>query len=424
MEELERQGVIDNEGLLRVLQNLEQEPPDLDRLKEMLPDYRSEADIFRVLGLDGREEFHSNFLAWLLNPRGSHGLEGFFLQRFLLQSRLGRGAIKADAISSTEVSRERHLELNGYQGRLDIQIRNDTVQFLCVIENKVWSAEGDGQLSFYRQALAKEFPKYRLHHIFLTPLGASPDEQEEKGQWTTISYSDILKVVDDTIEEKGKSINTSVKAFLSQYAITLRRNIVSEVSNDVQQLARRIYRKHQEAIDLIAQNRELYKPNYVTEGIRMFRKAINDRPDLWKPGTTNRPYVRFTPVDWEGYEFLKLTAWPHAPLLFEIHVQPRSSELYLILFKVGAEPFRKKIYEHVMGNPGVFNCGNLNYDDPYLTFFTAGSLLKEADYENQWDEDATQTLIHRRLDDFAQGSLPSLNKSIMECLEEYQSDLQ
>ena len=68
------------------LQRLEEDGADLARLDEMLSGWREEVDIFDVLRLDGSEEFHSNFLAWLLDPKGSHGLGDNFLRGFLLAS--------------------------------------------------------------------------------------------------------------------------------------------------------------------------------------------------------------------------------------------------------------------------------------------------------------------------------------------------
>lgn len=40
----------------------------LDQLRDMFVDWRSETDIFDALSLHGQEEFHSDFLAWLLDP--------------------------------------------------------------------------------------------------------------------------------------------------------------------------------------------------------------------------------------------------------------------------------------------------------------------------------------------------------------------
>ena len=124
-----------------------------------------------------------------------------------------------------------------------------------------------------------------------------------------MSYTDVLRLVEGAIAAEGNSANKDVMAFLRQYAITLRRNIVPEVSNDVHELARRIYRKHKRAIDLIIEHRERYEPNYVTEGFRMIRDAIGRQP-LWKESTSNHPYVRFVSSEWEKYEEeLGLESW-------------------------------------------------------------------------------------------------------------------
>ena len=69
-------------------------------------------------------------------------------------------------------------------------------------------------------------------------------------------------LVERTIQDKGDSTNEDVRTLLRLYATTLRRNIVPDVSNDVHQLARKIYRKHKQAIDLIIEHRERYEPNY------------------------------------------------------------------------------------------------------------------------------------------------------------------
>lgn len=41
------------------------------------------ANLFRILGTESRERWHSAFLAWVLDPNGSHGLGDFPLRRFL-----------------------------------------------------------------------------------------------------------------------------------------------------------------------------------------------------------------------------------------------------------------------------------------------------------------------------------------------------
>ena len=68
-------------------------------------------------------------------------------------------------------------------------------------------------------------------------------------------------LVEGATAAAGDTANENVLALLRQYAITLRRNIVPEVSNDAHELARRIYRKHKRAIDLIIEHRDRYQPN-------------------------------------------------------------------------------------------------------------------------------------------------------------------
>ncbi len=40
-------------------------------------------NLFEILRIPRNEIRHSNFLSWLLNPKGSHGLGDIFLTRFV-----------------------------------------------------------------------------------------------------------------------------------------------------------------------------------------------------------------------------------------------------------------------------------------------------------------------------------------------------
>ena len=324
LDELGRLFVVENDRARLVLERLAEDGCDLDRLDGMLAEWRDEVDVFDALGLHGGEQFHSNVLAWLLDPRGSHGLGDHFLQGFLAASGASR-AIRAADRPSTIVRREKSIELDGDYGRLDIWMLNQEANFVCAVENKVWASEGEGQLAWYRKVLARDHHGQRVHRVFLTPRGARPDDPEEREHWTAVSYTDILGLVEGTMAAAGDTANGDVLALLRQYAITLRRNIVPEVSNDVHALARRIYRKHRQAIDLIIEHRERYEPNHVTEWFGMSREAIAGQP-LWREATCNRPYARFVSADWEAYEDLLLDGWPYFLLLFELHATPSGVE--------------------------------------------------------------------------------------------------
>ena len=402
------------------LQRLEEDGADLVRLDEMLSEWRDEVDIFDVLGLDSSEEFHSTFLAWLLDPKGSHGLGDHFLQGFLAVSGAPR-AIRAGDRPSTTIRREKHVALDGGRGRLDIRILNESARFLCAIENKIRDPESGNQLAWYRKVLEHDHPDCRVHRVFLTPRGVMPDDPEEREHWTAISYTDVLRLVEGAIAPEGNSANEDVVAFLRQYAITLRRNIVSEVSNDVHALARRIYRKHKQAIDLIIEHQERYEPNYVTEGFWMVREAIGKQP-LWREARCDRPYARFVSADWTGYEELILDDWPYSLLLFELRVAGTGAELYFSMARGGDEAIRTKIFDRVKENLDTFNCNQPGYTDGFIRLHTVGDILEEADYESWWDEEKTRETVAKRPDNFCRNEFVGINEVIVRCLEDYRTD--
>ena len=418
----ELQGLFDAEdGESRLaLRRLEEDGADLVRLDEMLSEWREEVDVFDVLDLDGSEEFHSNFLAWLLDPRGSHGLGDHFLREFLVASGVS-GAISAANRPSTTVRREKSLELDGGYGRLDIRILNENANFVCAIENKVWSPESGNQLAWYRKVLARDHPDHRVHRVFLTRGGAKPDDPAEREHWTTMSYTDVLRLIEGIIEAERNLINEDVMAFLRQYAITLRRNIVPEVSNDVHELARRIYRKHKRAIDLIIEHQERYEPNYVTEGFWMVREAIGKQP-LWREVRFDRPYARFVSADWTGYEELILDDWPYSLLLFELRVTSNGAELYFSMARGGDEAVRTKVFDRVKENPDTFSCNQTGYTDGFIRLHTVGDILEEADYESWWDEEKTRETVAKRLDRFCRNEFVGINEVIVRCLEDYRTE--
>ena len=183
----------------QALLSLEGGNADLNQAKQMLAAQNMERDVFDQLGLHYKEDFHSNFLAWLLDPQGSHGLGEGFLRNFLARSGAGFHVINAANRASTKVTRERYIELDGGSGRLDIQVLNEEAEFVCAIENKVWSGEGEDQLAFYWRVLHKYYPDHRIHLVFLTPTGIPPVDTDEQAHWKVMSYSDVLGLVEQTI---------------------------------------------------------------------------------------------------------------------------------------------------------------------------------------------------------------------------------
>ncbi len=418
--DLERLLILQDEAARQSLRHLDEDGENLERLADMIPKWQEEVDIFRTLELDGAESFHSNFLAWLLRPEESHGLGDCFLREFLTEIGAAR-AVRAGTRMSTTVRREQQLELDGDSGRLDICIRNEQAGFLCAVENKVWSPESGDQLAFYRKALKTLYSDYTMHLVFLTPRGDMPENATEWDHWTTLDYSRIRQILDRTIEAKGATVHQDVAAALRQYAITLRRNIVPEVSDDVHELARRIYRKHKKAIDLICDHRDRYEPNYVSEGYHMVDEAVSAHEE-WEKGTCKLPYYRFLSADWDQYQVLRFNGFPKSLLHFEIHLTDQGADLSLLFATRGPRDLKRMVFDRVTTDHGMFKGHLPRYsEDKYISLPFGVSLLESSDYKHWWDEERIRQTISCRLDDFAKCQFPEINRIVLNCLEEYRS---
>ena len=127
---------------------------DFQRLHAAIED----KSIFHVLGIEHRERSHAAFLAWLLDPRGRHGMGTSPLRRFLLRAavsapglpegnlqRLDPVAIQSIDLESVQVEKEYHIDPSGGRRLLDIVALLPDNAPCLVVEHKVNASEGAGQ---------------------------------------------------------------------------------------------------------------------------------------------------------------------------------------------------------------------------------------------------------------------------------------
>lgn len=160
-------------------------------------------NVFNVLGVDNMELSHSAFLAALLDPDGSHGMQDAFLKAFI--DTIAHGGTKpeldtAHAKVYTEYNIGNITETTG--GRIDILItdRSDTGSgkaggHAIIIENKIWAADQPNQLQRYDKYACGTYSSDGYLLLYLTLDGKEPTDQS-KGALTNyrcISYrSDII----------------------------------------------------------------------------------------------------------------------------------------------------------------------------------------------------------------------------------------
>ncbi len=256
---------------IQVLKKLEADP-DFVQLDAMI----NEFDALALLGISRSEETHSDVLAWLLNPKGNHLMDDYFLRSLLRETNVATDEQLRDTDwSNTVVRREWQHVVKERAGRLDILIVNQEAKFVCAIENKVFSNEHSGQLTRYRMALKEQYLGFDVKHLFLTRYGDQAELEKERDFWEPINYGLVLQLVEATLEHGQTNVSDEVELFLRQYSKTLRRRIVPET--ETKRMANSLYLRHREAIDLIVDQKEAHMAD-----LSRICHVVTEQKTCWK----------------------------------------------------------------------------------------------------------------------------------------------
>lgn len=142
-------------------------------------------NIFKIIGLTSEEvRIHSSFIAELLNPAGSHGQGGLFLNLFIkeLNSNINLNSNEA----FVEVEKSIGIKKEDEGGRIDIFISDKSGKSI-IIENKIWAGDQENQLMRYDNFGKKSKCPYEL--LYLTLDGK--DASEKSVGNNTINYNRI-----------------------------------------------------------------------------------------------------------------------------------------------------------------------------------------------------------------------------------------
>ena len=423
--ELERMLAAARQSRVCGLQQLAASPA-LAELERMLAEAKSrpaEPDLLGIVGVEGNESVHSNFLAWLLDPAANHGLGDYFLKQFLQAT---AAAAQSDAVpaaianadwSQASVYREWYALVNGARGFLDILVVNQSSPILCAIENKVFSPESVGQLSHYRKALENDYPDYDRHFVFLSPDRRFSQESTEREIWTPADYKTVHNLVKQTVADNADRISETARVILQQYTATLRRSIVPELneSAELQQQARQIYLEHREAIELIYRHR----PDYIDEAKSIFRQEIAAQPN-WSMWNEEARLIKFVPTSWNDFDGFKTGSGGDANLIrFEIDFRPEYPALGLVMSPGTDETIRENLYRSALNQPDVFRGCQARLTNSWTWLYWKVHLLDDTDYNNWADEAAIRSKIADAVSGFVAYEFPALNEVIVNCLRDY-----
>lgn len=221
---------------------------------EKLEDALSEFNMFEALGIRSAELRHSNMLAWLLDPNGSHALGDIIVRRILQRAVMG-GSSKISAID-LDLMDLADLEVRREWANIDVLLVCAAQRLVVVIENKIEAAEGPGQLRAYRERVERDFPgdHWRRLYLFLTMEGDDPSDDA----YLKISHRDVVQLLEATLRLRRGAVSADVALMVDHYTRMLRRHYMED--SELIRLARQLYSKHRRAFDFIFAHNQILGP--------------------------------------------------------------------------------------------------------------------------------------------------------------------
>ncbi len=297
---------------------------ELERLESLLNQF----NIFEAVGMVRQEIRHSRFLAFLLNPNGSHHLRDVFLKTFLKRlllevdnATVSPIEIDVATLTDTEVRRE--------WKNIDILLVSPGSKIVCTIENKVDSGEHSDQLRRYRQIVQKEFADYRQIFVFLTPQGILPYGEVDQAHWSVYSYRKVAEVIDAVCDRHRATLQPEVCSLMQHYSTLINQHLMED--SEIAKLCRDIYLKHQAALDLIYKHRP-DPENQVYDFVRKLVKAAPSNQVVFDSDYRAIYTLSFAVPDWDALSFQKTCAgWTSSQRILLFQFKANLPKLRLVL---------------------------------------------------------------------------------------------
>lgn len=369
--------------------------PDLERLEAL----SAEFNIFEAIGAVRQELRHSDFLAFLLNPQQNHGLGQHFLQRFLQTALREAVDPPVSAVDLDLMDLDDAFVLREWR-HIDILVdAAETSNLVVLIENKVDSGEHSGQLTRYLDVIRRQYPAADVLPIFLTPEGVESSEDA----YVPVSYETMADVLDDLLAAQRSTLGPDVSTLASHYVKMLRRHIVSD--SEIASLCRKIYRRHQRALDLLFEHR----PDLQAE-IADYLVDLVQRTKGLKFYVAAKRYVDFTPAEWAEVPALMSGYLQSRRLLYFSFINEHELSLRLYIGPGPAE-MREALFAFMQANRSLFRGGRRSLSAQYTMVMNI-PVISAADREGATLDELAPT-IERVWQHFLDKDLPVIRDAIL-----------
>jgi hypothetical protein len=274
---------------------------DLEKLEDTLKEF----NLFEALNAVRAEVRHSNFLAWLLDPNGSHNLGDIVVKRFLQRALISIGEWRNLSPVDLDLMDLTDLEVRREWADIDILLVSPKNGLIVTIENKIGANESKGQLEKYKARVLKDFPAHSIEKpwrhllLFLTIDGDLPSD----AAFSPVSYQQVVELLDAVLKHRGATIAPDVAMAVRHYVQMLRRQHMED--SELIRLARTVYAKHKVALDFIFENR----PDHWSDTRDFVKSQLEDLPVTLEFSTAT--FVRFYPESWKPWSkwLLQGTGW-------------------------------------------------------------------------------------------------------------------
>jgi hypothetical protein len=311
---------------------------ELERLEQLLLRF----NIFDAIGVARQELRHSDFLAFLLDPKQPHGLGDAFAKRLIQRALVvsGNDPLPITPIDLDVWSLDRLTVIREWQN-IDILLVDEEHQFAVVIENKIGSGEHSDQLAKYLRVVREAHPGEKILGLYLTPDGTPPSDDA----YLVLDYGHVADVADTLADGRRTALDPAVHTLITHYAGMLRRHVVAD--SEIAELCRSIYQKHRQALDLIYEHR----PDEQAAIRDVLVSLIDGTPGIVRDDAA-KATLRFVPEAWDVPELRAGAGWTPSGrmLLFELRNNPDRLGISLYLGP-GPAPVRGELLQVLRDAP-------------------------------------------------------------------------